>query len=67
MQLDRLVSLCSADRCPSVYLDGTDVVVQGYPELLSGLPEGEAAVRIPGQIFMKAAKIMESASLHVGG
>ena len=47
---------CASGGCPTIYLDGQHVVVQGYPvpaaEAGIDLPDGELLVRIPRSLFL---------------
>ncbi|WP_203901061.1 hypothetical protein [Virgisporangium aliadipatigenens] len=62
MALRQIAGLCDdVKTCPKIFEDGSDVVVQGY-DLDSAtegqlyLPDGESAVRLPGQLVLDAAR-----------
>jgi hypothetical protein len=56
-----LLASCNGGDCPSVYgdVDGSDVVVQGYPvegtDTAIAVPAGESLVRIPRSVLLEAA------------
>jgi hypothetical protein len=63
MQLVPLAQACRAGACPTVFAtEGSDVVVQGYvlsaPSTTTAVPEGEALVRIPGDLIVEAARLL---------
>jgi hypothetical protein len=57
LRLLAATSGCDSPHCPAVYMaeDGENVLVQGFTFEGLGEPEGESVVRIPIEVFSKAA------------
>jgi hypothetical protein len=55
---------CGSSGCPTVFVDGDDIVVQGYPvdPAAAGidLPAGETLVRIPRSLVRDASERLSS-------
>jgi hypothetical protein len=65
MKLIQVAAECASGTCPTVWAtEEGDLVVQGY-EIIDmpidgGLPRGEAAVRVPRNLVLRAARELMS-------
>lgn len=51
---------CGENDCPAIALaDGGMLDVQGYQQTEVTTPEGEAVVRIPAELILEAARVLD--------
>lgn len=51
---------CGENDCPAIALaDGGMLDVQGYQQTGVTTPEGEAVVRIPAELILEAARVLD--------